>query len=258
MSDRFSFDLRGRTALITGASSGIGRRFAGILAQAGARVVVAARRKALLDDLCAEIRHAGGEALAVAMDVTDEASTIAAYDAGEAAFGPIDTVIANAGVAPAGSALALAVDDLAATLDVNIRGTYLTAREGARRMIAHGVGAAGAGRIVLIGSITGQHPSAGLVHYGASKAAVAQMGRLMAKDWVAKGINVNTIAPGYMATDMTGPLWAVDKGRKLLASFPRQRIMGVEALDPLVLYLCSDVSGPVTGGVFTVDDGQTL
>ena len=111
---------------------------------------------------------------------------------------------------------------------------------------------------VLIGSITGQHPSAGLVHYGASKAAVAQMGRLMAKDWVAKGINVNTIAPGYMATDMTGPLWAVDKGRKLLASFPRQRIMGVEALDPLVLYLCSDVSGPVTGGVFTVDDGQTL
>jgi len=258
MSGQFSFDLTGRTALISGASSGIGRRFACVLAGAGARVVVAARRAALLDDLCDEIRGRGGEALAVPLDVCCEASTIAAYDAAEAAFGMVDTVIANAGVAPAGSALALSADDLAATLDVNVRGTYLTAREGARRMIAHGVGETGAGRIVLIGSITGQHPAAGLVHYGASKAAVAQMGVLMAKDWVNKGINVNTIAPGYMATDMTGPLWQVEKGRKLLASFPRQRIMGVEALDPLVLYLCSDVSGPVTGGVFTVDDGQTL
>jgi NAD(P)-dependent dehydrogenase (short-subunit alcohol dehydrogenase family) len=96
------------------------------------------------------------------------------------------------------------------------------------------------------------------VPYGASKAAVAQMGKLLAKDWANKGINVNTIAPGYMATDMTQSLWEIEKGQKLLNGFPRQRLMGVDALDPMLLYLCSDFSAPITGGVFTVDDGQTL
>lgn len=258
MTRGYSFDLGGRTALVTGASSGIGRRFAMLLAESGARVVVAARRAALLDDLCAEIVAAGGAALAVTMDVADEASTIAAYDAAEKAFGPVDTVVANAGISAAGSALGLSVADFDLTMDVNLRGTFLTAREGARRMIASGVGAKGAGRIVLIGSVTGQHPFPGIVPYGAAKAAVAQMGRLMARDWATKGINVNSIAPGYMATDMTNALWEIEKGRKLLESFPRRRLMDMEALDPMLLYLCSDASAQITGTVFTADDGQTL
>lgn len=258
MADTSHFDLTGRTVLVTGASSGIGRHFAWLLAEAGARVVVAARRASLLEELCAEIKAQGGEALAVAMDVADEQSSIAAYDAAEAVFSTVDTVVANAGVSKAGSALGLSVEDFDDTLNVNLRGTFLTAREGARRMIAKGVGESGRGRIVLIGSVTGHHVVQGMVPYGASKAAVAHMGRLLAKDWAAKGINVNTIAPGYMATDLTSSLWEVEKGKKLLDSFPRRRLMAIDALDPMLLYLCSDASLSVTGGLFTIDDGQTL
>ncbi|WP_037474955.1 SDR family NAD(P)-dependent oxidoreductase [Sphingobium sp. ba1] len=254
----FSFDLSGRTALVTGASSGIGRRFARLLAASGARVVVGARRISLLDDLCAEIRSEGGEAAAVAMDVGDELSTIAAFDAAEGVFGSVDTVVVNAGISPAGSALGLAVDDFDATMAINVRGAFLSAREGARRMVAAGTAETGRGRIVLIGSVTGHHTFPGIVSYGASKAAVAQMGKLLAKDWANKGINVNTIAPGYMATDMTNSLWEIEKGRKLIEGFARQRLMDVDALDPMLLYLCSDASAPVTGGLFTIDDGQTL
>ncbi|WP_176598982.1 SDR family NAD(P)-dependent oxidoreductase [Sphingobium sp. 15-1] len=254
----FSFDLAGRTALVTGASSGIGRRFARILAASGANVVVGARRASLLDELCAEIRGEGGQVLGVVMDVGDEQSTIAAFDAAEAEFGPVDTVVVNAGVSLAGSALGLSVDDFDATMAINLRGAFLSAREGARRMVADGTTETGRGRIVLIGSVTGQHGFPGIVAYGASKAAVAQMGRLLAKDWAGKGINVNVLAPGYMATDMTHSLWEVEKGRKLLEGFARQRLMGVDALDPMLLYLCSDASAPVTGGLFTIDDGQTL
>lgn len=254
----FTFDLTGRTALVTGASSGIGYRFAALLARSGARVAAAARRTDRLEELCADIRKAGGEAIAVAMDVADEASTIAAYDAAERAFGVVDTVVANAGVSPAGSALGISVDDFDLTMSVNLRGAFLTAREGARRMVAGDVGTRGAGRVVLIGSVTGQHPFQGIVPYGASKAAVAQMGRLLAKDWAAKGINVNTIAPGYMETDMTSDLWEIEKGRRLLESFPRKRLMSTDALDPLLLYLCSDAGAGVTGSLFSIDDGQTL
>ena len=258
MGINLTFDLAGRTALVTGASSGIGRRFAALLAKSGARVIAAARRTEQLEELCAEIRNRGGAAIAVGMDVADEASTIAAYDAAERAFGPVDTIVANAGVSPPGSALGLSIDDFDFTMSVNVRGAFLTAREGARRMVTSDIGASGAGRVVQIGSVTGQHPFQGIVPYGASKAAVAQMGRLLAKDWAGKGINVNTIAPGYMETDMTSGLWEIEKGRALLDSFPRKRLMQTDALDPLLLYLCSDASAPVTGGLFTIDDGQTL
>ena len=258
MRAKFTFDLTGRTALVTGASSGIGHRFATLLARSGARVIAAARRTERLDALCADIRKSGGEAIAIGMDVADEASTVAAYDAAERAFGVIDTVVANAGISPAGSALGLSADDFDLTMSVNLRGAFLTAREGARRMVASDIGSTGSGRVVLIGSVTGQHAFQGIVPYGASKAAVAQMGRLLAKDWATKGINVNTIAPGYMETDMTSELWEIEKGRALLEGFPRQRLMQTDALDPLLLYLCSDASAPVTGSLFTVDDGQTL
>ncbi len=252
----FSFDLTGRTALVTGASSGTGRRFAEILAASGARVVLAARRVALLERLRDEIEQRGGQALAVAMDAADEASTIAAFDAAEAAFGPVDTVVANAGISLPGSSMGILADHFDQTMAVNVRGAFLTAREGARRMLKQAPGA-DRGRIVLISSITGHYPSAG-VPYGASKAAVTQMGRALAREWAGKGINVNVIAPGYMLTELTEPLWEIERGQKLLESFPRARLMGVDALDPMLLYLCSDASREVTGSVFTIDDGQTL
>jgi NAD(P)-dependent dehydrogenase (short-subunit alcohol dehydrogenase family) len=254
----YSFDLSGRTVLITGASAGIGKRFALIVAASGANVVLAARRVALLEQLKLEAEAFGVKALAVGMDVADEASTKAAYDAAEGAFGTVDSVVVNAGLNMAGSALGISAADFDQTVAVNLRGAFLTAREGARRMIAAGSVERGHGRIVLISSVTAYHTSPGMVPYAATKAGVAQMGKSMALDWSAKGINVNVLCPGYMRTDMTEELWEIERGKKLLASFPRQRLMDMEALDPLLLYLCSDASAQITGSVFTVDDGQTL
>lgn len=111
---------------------------------------------------------------------------------------------------------------------------------------------------MIISSITAFHVTQGFAAYSASKAGVTQMGKVLARDWASKGINVNVLCPGYMATDMTDELFTNEKGQALLASFPRKRTMNVDALDPLLLYLCSDASAQVTGSVFTVDDGQTL
>lgn len=254
----FSFDLSGRVALVTGASSGLGRRFAMILAASGAKVVIGARRAAMLESLADEISAAGGEALPVTLDVTDEASIIASYDAGAARFGPVDTVIANAGLNVAGSALGLSAEAFDQMVAVNLRGVFLTVREGARRMVAAGAPDRGHGRIVIISSITAHHPSAGIAPYSATKAAVAQMGRSLAKDWAAKGINVNVLCPGYIATEMNDAIWKTMAGQTLLDGFARRRVMDESALDPMVLYLVSDASAQTTGSIFTIDDGQTL
>jgi len=256
--DGFSFDLDGRVALVTGASSGLGRRFATILAASGAKVVIGARRAELLDVLAKEIATAGGEALAVTLDVTDEASIIAAYDAAAERFGPVDTVIANAGLNVAGSALGLSAASFDQMTAVNLRGVFLTVREGARRMVAAGAPERGHGRIVIISSITAQHPSAGIAPYSATKAAVAQMGRSLAKDWAGKGINVNVLCPGYVATEMNDAIWESSAGRTLLDGFARGRVMDEAALDAMILYLSSNASTQTTGSIFTVDDGQTL
>jgi NAD(P)-dependent dehydrogenase (short-subunit alcohol dehydrogenase family) len=255
---KIPFDCTGRVALVTGASSGIGRRFATILAAAGAAVVVGARRTDLLLDLEQEISHAGGRAKAVAVDVADEASVVAAFDAAAEAFGPVDTVVANAGINIAGSALGLSADDFDQITSVNIRGAFLTAREGARRMVAAGAPESGRGRIILISSITGSWVPSSSVAYAATKSAVNQMGRAMAKDWAAKGVNVNVIVPGYMRTEITEEMWDHPIGQKLLAQFSRHRIMSASALDPMLLFLASDASAEVTGSIFTIDDGQTL
>ena len=252
-----SFDLTGRVALVTGASSGLGNRFARVLAASGARVVIGARRVSLLDRLREEIEADGGVALPVEMDVADEASVIAAYDAA-AALGPLDTVVANAGVNLPGSALGIAMDDFDRMTDVNLRGVFLTVREGARRMIAAGSPESGRGRITIISSITAHQPSLGIPTYCATKAAVAQLGRALAKDWAKKGIGVNVLCPGYIATELNEEIWTQPNGERLLASFPRGRVMPIDALDPMLLYLCSDAAAYLTGSVLTVDDGQTL
>jgi NAD(P)-dependent dehydrogenase (short-subunit alcohol dehydrogenase family) len=248
----FSFDLAGRTALITGASSGLGARFARILAQGGARVALGARRADRLAALAAEL---GPQAAAVQMDVAREAEIIAGFDAAEAAFGPVDTVIANAGVDGAGRATSISEEEIEATLAINLKGAILTAREGARRMMAHGVAK---GRIVLIASITAFEPSPGLVAYAASKAGVVQAGRTLAREWARSGINVNTVSPGYIRTAINDAWFDSEAGQKQIARFPRRRLMGEEGLDAIILFLCSDASEFVTGADFVLDDGQTL
>jgi len=249
-------DLNGRVALVTGASSGFGHHFARLLAAAGAKVVAGARRKERLDDLARTIRAAGGTIEPVTLDVEDEGSIIAAYDAAERAFGTVDTIIANAGISPPGSALELPVEDLSQILRVNVQGVYLTAREGARRLIARG--APERGRMILVGSVGSIRPLAGLTAYSMTKAAVAMMGKGLAREWARHGINVNTICPGWVATELNSEWLTSEGGQKLIKSFPRRRLMQSSDLDGMTLFLASDGSAAVTGGVFSIDDGQSL
>lgn len=248
-----SVDLSGRTALITGASSGLGARFGRILAANGARVALGARRKDRLEALAQEI---GDTASAITMDVAREADIIAGFDAAEAAFGgPVDTVIANAGVDGAGMITTMSEADIEHTLAINLKGSILTAREGAKRMMARGVSK---GRIVMVASITAFEPSPGLVAYAASKAGVVQAARSMAREWGKAGICVNTISPGYIRTAINDDWFETDMGKKQIARFPKRRLMGEEGLDGPLLFLCSDAAEFVTGSDFVLDDGQTL
>ena len=252
------FDLSNRTVLVTGASSGLGVQFARTLSKAGASLVLAARRIDRLAALKAELEAAGGRALAVEMDVTDETSTKAAYDAAESAFGPIDSVIANAGMNSEGSVLDLAIEEFDALMAVNLRGVFLTAREGARRMIAADSAARGHGRIVLVSSITAHHVTGMLAAYSASKAAVIQLGKVMALEWARKGVNVNSICPGYISTELNADWFGTVGGTKQINRWPRRRLMTADSLDAMAIYLASDASAAITGSSFTLDDGQSL
>ena len=247
-----SVDLSGRTALITGASSGLGARFGRILAANGAQVALGARRKDRLEALASEI---GDGAAAVSMDVARDADIIAGFDAAEAALGPVDTVIANAGVDGNGMAVDVSETEIEQTLAINLKGSILTAREGAKRMIANGVTK---GRIVMVASITAFEPSPGLVAYAASKAGVVQAAKSMAREWARYGICVNTISPGYIRTAINDEWFDTEAGKRQITRYPKRRLMGEEGLDGPVLYLCSDAAEFVTGSDFVLDDGQTL
>lgn len=249
------FDLSGRTALITGASSGLGAHFAELFVRAGARVAIGARRVDRLDALAARL---GEAAVPVPIDVTDADSIAAAYDAAEARFGTIDTVIANAGQSNPGRSTDVPADALKSTIDVNFTGVLLTAREGARRMIAAGARETGRGRIVLIGSITAHMTAQGDSAYAASKAAVAHLGRNLAREWVRSGINVNTVQPGYVQTEINGDWFSTEGGQAQIAGWHRRRLMPPDALDEMVSFFAADASAHVTGAVIDVDDGQSL
>ena len=248
----FSFDLSGRTALITGASSGFGERFGRLIAGSGANVALGARRIDRLHTLAKDI---GDNAHAVQMDVMREADIIAGFDAAESAFGTVDTVVANAGIDGGGLTTETSEEDIERTLAVNLKGAILTAREGAKRMIANKVPN---GRIVMIASITAFEPSPGLVAYSASKAGVIQAARSMAREWARTGISVNTISPGYIRTDINDDWFETEPGKKQISRFPRKRLMGEEGLDAALLLLCSDAAEFITGTDFVLDDGQTL
>jgi NAD(P)-dependent dehydrogenase (short-subunit alcohol dehydrogenase family) len=250
------FDLTGRTALVTGASSGLGARFARMLAAQGVNVVAGARRLDRLKSLADAVRADGGRIEPVEMDVEDEASIIAAYDHAEATFGTVDLILANAGINAQGPATDLPSDDLGQLLRINVQGVYLTAREGARRLIASPDPSRG--RIILLGSVGSLRPLAGLTAYSASKAGVAMLGKGLAREWARHDINVNTICPGWIVTELNAEWLAGEGGQKLIKSFPRRRVMNPEDLDGLVTFLASEASRTITGGVFAADDGQVL
>jgi NAD(P)-dependent dehydrogenase (short-subunit alcohol dehydrogenase family) len=206
----------------------------------------------------AEIRGAGGEALAIDMDVAEEASVIAGYDALEATFGPADTVYANAGMNLEGMALDIPVADFDRVFAVNTRGVFLTAREGARRMIKAGSKQSRRGRVVIMASMGARKVLPGLAAYCGSKAAADHLARGLAREWANQGINVNSVRPGYLETELNADWFHSEAGQKQVAGFPRRRLMTEGDLDALLLFLGSDASAGVTGSAFDIDDGQGL
>jgi NAD(P)-dependent dehydrogenase (short-subunit alcohol dehydrogenase family) len=248
--------LAGRTVLITGASSGLGERFARIAAAEGAKVVAGARRTDRLRALAEELAAQGRHCLAVPLDVGDEASIQAVFAAGEAAFGPITGIVANAGVNKEGAAIDLPIAEFDALFGVNVRGAFLTAREAARRLRDHGRSADG--RIVLISSITARMTTPGLAAYSASKAAVTHLGKMLAREWARTGPNVSALSPGYIRTELAGDWFDTEGGKKQMAKWPRRPLLDEDALDEALVWLLSDASRNVTGSDIVIDDGQSL
>ncbi len=248
--------VEGRVALVTGASSGLGRRFAVVLAKEGAKVVVAARRKDRLDELVKEI--GADRALAIGCDVTDEASVIAAYDAAEKRFGLVDTVVNNAGMTHMDNALTQSVDEFRRIMDLNVTAVWMVAREAARRLIKAGPEISPRGRIVNIASMAGRHVLPNVTAYNTSKAACVHMTRSLAREWARYGVNVNALSPGYIATELTEEWLQGDGGKKTLGKVPRRRIMDADSLDEAILFLCSDGAKFVTGTDVLVDDAQSM
>lgn len=250
-------ELAGRVILITGASSGVGKHLALMLAQRGAAVACCARRVDKLHDLVTQIMAQGGSACAVPCDVTDHASIVAAFAVAEERLGPIDSVICNAGINHAGPAIKLSAESLDAILSVNLRGAFLTAQEGARRIIANDI-AATRRRVIFIASILGTKPLAGAAVYGATKAGVILMAKTLALEWARRGITVNTICPGFMPTEIIDDWFETPGGKADMARWPNKDFMPVEKLDPAILFLLSEASASITGNAIIVDEGQSL
>lgn len=246
--------LAGKIALVTGASSGLGAHFARVLAGAGAGVVLTARRFDRLSRLESEIRATGGEAWAVELDVTDQASVARAFDAAEAAAGPIAVLVNNAGV-PSGSFFAKTTEEeWRGVMAVNLDGVFRVGREAARRMVANGAG----GSIVNIASILGFGTIKSLSAYAASKAAVVSLTKSMALELARERIRVNAIAPGYFSTEINDGFLASEAGRRLLSRVPMGRFGDLSELDGPLLLLASNAGAFMTGSVITVDGGHLL
>lgn len=246
--------LTGRTVLVTGASSGLGRHFAQILAARGATIVAAARRLDALEALASE--HSGaGRILPLRLDVADAASIDQAVGEAEKLAGPIDALVNNAGIAPVRRALDTSVEDFDAIFSTNVRGAFFVAQAIARRMSAARI----EGRIVNTASVAGMVSMPQLTAYGMSKAAVIHMTRCLAVEWARFGISVNAICPGYVQTELNADFLASEAGQKVVASLPRGRVAQVEDLDAVLLMLLDGHGARcVTGTAIAVDDAYSL
>ncbi len=246
------FSLQGRTALITGASSGIGLHIAGVYARAGARVVLAARRHDRIEAAVDELRRSGHQASGVYLDVTQTDSISAAFDTVEQELGaPLDILFNNSGVLYSKSFLEQEEREISRIFDTNLKGAMLVAQQAARRMSA-----AGHGVIINIASTAGLRAGGSLSSYCASKAALIHLGNVMALELASKGIRVNTICPGNIETDMQASLKDFEKA--LIKRTPLRRFGKPEDLDGVALLLASDAGRYMTGTAIAVDGGQTL
>ena len=245
--------LDGKVALVTGASSGLGERFAELLGGAGAKVALAARRTDRLEALKAKLAKENVKAHAVAMDVAKLDSIRAAVAEVERTLGPIDILVNNSGVSVTKRLVDHDESDYDLVMDTNLKGAFFVAQAVAKSMIE----AKRPGRIINIASAGGIRPLARIGVYCMSKAGVIHMTRAMAVEWGRYGINVNAVCPGYIETEINREHWQTDAGRKLVEMLPRKRVGKPEDLDGLMLLLASDASHFINGASIVADDGLT-
>ena len=254
MTGRSPFDLEGKNALVTGASSGLGRHFAVTLARAGARVALAARRTDRLNEVADEIAAFDGRGIPVQMDVTDADSVHAGVAAAATELGPITILVNNSGTAVTKSIMDLDETDWDSVVGTNLKGAWLVAQEVARHMIGHGHG----GSIINIASVLAFRVAKNLAPYAASKAGLAHLTQAMALELAEQDVRVNAIAPGYFETEMNRGFFATEAGAKMIKRIPQKRIGKLEDLNGPLLLLASDASRYMTGSVVTVDGGHTV
>ncbi|NOR67184.1 MAG: glucose 1-dehydrogenase [Woeseiaceae bacterium] len=249
-----SFSLKGRTALVTGASSGIGNGVARGLAQAGAAVVVAARRRDKLEKLVKEIEQDGGLAMAASLDVTDNNSINTALNQAQEKFGVIDIVVNNAGVGDAKHFLKMEDESYDFVMDTNVKGVWQVSQAAVRRMVDAGT----PGSIVNISSLLGLRAQPGYSSYCASKGAVIQLTRAMALDLARYNIRVNAIAPGWFVTEINQDFLMSGDGQAYLKKTPARRAGEIQELVGPIILLCSEAGSFVNGVVLPVDGAHSI
>lgn len=246
------FDLTGQRVLVTGASSGLGLHFAKTLAAAGARVAVAARRVDRLRDLVSDLSFEGHDARAYTLDVTSRQSVIQCLDAIESDFGGLDVVVNNAGVSDTKRVLEYDDQDWQAIVDTNLKGAWLVAQESARRMVDSGRG----GSLINVTSILSSRVGGGVGPYCAAKAGLSHLTRSMALELARHNIRVNSIAPGYIATEINDAFLSSEAGERLRARVPSRRFCASSDLDGALLLLASKAGRGMTGSEIVVDGGH--
>ena len=248
------FSLKGRVALVTGASSGLGTQFAKALADNGAAVVLVARRADRLKALKDEIEAKGGKAIAADADVTDSAAMTRAFDAAEKAFGTVTILVNNAGIAHGGRAVEMSPEEWRKVLSTNLDSVFFWAQEASRRILA----AKKQGAIVNIASVLGLAVSKGAVAYAAAKAGVVQVTKALAVELAFKGVRVNAIAPGWFVTEMNDDYLSGEAGDAIKREIPMGRFGNPGDLDGALLLLVSDAGSYITGATVVVDGGQVI
>jgi 3-oxoacyl-[acyl-carrier protein] reductase len=248
------FDLSCRVALVTGASSGLGARFAQVLAANGAAVALVARRADRLAALKGKIESGGGRAEAIEADVVDRAAMKRAFDQAEAAFGTVTILVNNAGIAPSARAIDVTEENWRETLAIDLDAVFFWAQEAARRMLAAGQG----GAIINISSVLGFGVSKGVIAYATAKAAVVQVTKGLGLELASKGIRVNAIAPGWFVTDLNREFLASERGAAIEKEIPLGRFGEDGDLDGALLLLASDAGRFITGTTLVVDGGQVV
>jgi 3-oxoacyl-[acyl-carrier protein] reductase len=248
------FSLKGRVALVTGASSGLGVQFARALADNGAAVALVARRADRLKTLKDEIEGKGGRAIAIEADVTDRAAMTRAFDAAEKVFGTVTILVNNAGIAHGGRAVEMPPEEWRKVLSTNLDAVFFWAQEAARRLLA----VKKQGAIVNIASVLGLAVSKGAVAYAAAKAGVVQVTKALAVELAFKGVRVNAIAPGWFVTEMNDDYLSGEEGAAIKRELPMGRFGNPGDLDGALLLLVSDAGGYITGATIVVDGGQVI